>query len=112
MREIRVDEHITLILQFAKGACSNVRPKSGIKGTYTTYGEQLNSVGKISYDAPTGHTCSIVGLIPKIEQNFLFPLPVPKTIVSVWGWGSVIQCPFPLFPNHWEGTRYYSFECI
>ena len=66
MREIRVDEHITLILQFAQGAYSNVRPKSGIKGTYTTYGEQLNSVGRISYDAPTGHTCSIVGLIPKI----------------------------------------------
>ena len=56
-----------------------------------------------------GNICiySIVGLIPKIEQNVFFPLPVTKTIVCVWGGGgggSVIQCPFPLFPNHWEGT--------
>ena len=59
------------------------------KGTYTTYGEQFNAVGKISYDAPTGNTCSIVGLIPKIEQNVLFPLPVPKIIVCVCGRGDV-----------------------
>ena len=68
---------------------------------------------KISYDAPTGNTCSIVGLTPKIEPDVLFPLPVPKTILYVrGGGGSVIQCPFPLFPNHWEGNRLCSFECI
>ena len=75
MRKIRVDVHtcITLILQFAQRVC----PKVSI------FGEELNAVGKISYDAPTGNTCSSVGLIPKIEQNFLFSLPVPKTIVCV-----------------------------
>ena len=57
---------------------------------------------------PTGNTCSSVGLVPKIEQNFFFPLPVQNTIVcGEWGWGSVIQCPFPLSPNHLEGTRLF-----
>ena len=42
---------------------------------------------KISYDAPTGNTCSIVGLTPNIEQHVLFPLPVPKTILYVRGGG-------------------------
>ena len=87
MREIRVDEHITLILQFAHRACITVSPKSGIKGTYTTYGQLLNAVRKISYDAPIWNTCSIVGLIPKIEQNYLFLLPVTKTFVCVVGGG-------------------------
>ena len=27
----------------------------------------------ISYDALTGNTCFIVGLIPKVEQNVIFP---------------------------------------
>ena len=49
----------------------------------------LIAIGKISYDAYTGNTCSIVGLIPKIKQNFIFPLPVPKTIVCVWGGGGL-----------------------
>ena len=88
MWKIRVDKHVTLILQFAQRACINVSPKRGTKGTYTIYGESLNAVGKISYDAPTGNTCSIVGWIPKTEQKFLFPLPVPQTHVCVCGGGA------------------------
>ena len=38
MRKIRVDEYITLILQFAQRACISVSPKSWTKGTYNTYG--------------------------------------------------------------------------
>ena len=39
LRKIRVDDHITLILQFAQGTCIDVGPKSATKGTYNTYGE-------------------------------------------------------------------------
>ena len=57
------------------------------------------------------HITLILQLIPKIEQNVLFPLPVPKIIVCVRGGGggggvrlgNIMS--FPLFPNHWEGTR-------
>ena len=49
MRKIRVDEHITMILQFSL----IVSPKSGIKGTYNTYREKLNAVGKRSFMMPS-----------------------------------------------------------
>ena len=51
------------------------------------------------------HITLILQLIPKIEQNVLFPLPVPKIIVCVRGGGGVRLgniMSFPLFPNHLE----------
>ena len=87
--QLRVDKHITLIMQFAQRTCMNVSPKSGIKGIYNAISKKkLNAVGKISYDALIGNTYSIVGFIPKTEQNVLFPGR---------GGGLVMQCPFPLF---------------
>ena len=37
------------------------------------------------------HITLILQLIPKIEQNVLFPLPVPKIIVCVRGGGGARQ---------------------
>ena len=60
-------------MQFAQRTCINASPESATKETYNTYGEYLNAIGKISYDALTGNTCFTVGLIPKVEQNVISP---------------------------------------
>ena len=89
MGKIRVDEHITLIFAVRPTLAQNVGSKEDILS---------NAVGKISYEALTGTTCSIVGLILKIEQNVIFS--VTKTIGRALG----NTTSFSLLPKPMRGT--------
>ena len=63
------------------------------------------------------NTCFIVGLIPKIEQNVLFPLPVSKNIVcgggeGRGGGGLGNTMSFSLVPKPLGRHSVVFFECI
>ena len=52
-------------------------------------------------------------LDPENITKFPFPLTCSQIhFVCVWGGGLGNTVAFSLFPNHREGTRYYSFKCI
>ena len=90
MRKIRVDEHtyITLILQFAQRAC----PKS-----IFYLWRRVKCCWKNQLWCPHWEYLFQCWLDPKIEQNFLFSLPVPKTIVCAGGLG--YKMSFSLVPK-------------
>ena len=100
MRKIRVDEHITLILQFAQRACTKVSPKSWIKGTYTTYGEIVKCCWKDQLSCSHREYLFHCGLDPEIRTKSPFPPYLfPKPLCRGGDVGIGNTMPFSLLPK-------------
>ena len=101
VRKIRVDEHITLMLQFAEKTCINVSLKRDQRNIQYLW-RIINLYWEDQLWCPHREYLFHCLLYPENRTKCHFPRSQNH---CGGGGGSVIQCPFPKFQNHWEGPR-------